>query len=441
MPLEREPTASDAGYSQKMRRDSLHSVPAEDCQSDRASSNDHGRDKNAVPALTRRQKLKANFKRFKWWYLLGLIVFVSILLPILFKIIIPAIIQDILNSQELPVEAGTLQVLTPTQINMSLLTFLDTPLGVKLKPVDLCLHNNDTSPISSFLKLHLPEQHISHKTEVVIMNQTLLVTNETELLIWFNRFFDQPTVELSLQAEPEIHLGALKYNRSLQKTIEIPSLNHLDGFGLRDLEFMLQPNRTKFNIKGHLNIPNSGVLTLGLGNLTFNLESGETRLGLVHLYDVHLKPGDNLVPFDGNFFFQELVPNLSDILDSQKGPLGNGYMELNATGNSTVAGGKHIKYIEGVLNKKHIRFRVPVVTLLTDVARGLLDAHQGSLLDAFGGAVGNATLFEQLLGHWEGGNQEKAGEASLTRDLMRRGKGGKSWMLNLLRLGLRAKRA
>ena len=58
-------------------------APAADAQSDNASSDDHVRDKKAIPGPSKRQKLKQNFGRFKWWYLLGLIILLAILLPLL----------------------------------------------------------------------------------------------------------------------------------------------------------------------------------------------------------------------------------------------------------------------------------------------------------------------------------------------------------------------
>ncbi|CAG9990073.1 unnamed protein product [Clonostachys byssicola] len=435
---EKESTAAGGRSSPGQRRGSIHSAPDQDTQSYEASLEDHAPDKKASPVNSKREKAKRHFKRWKWWYLLAFIILLAILLPLLFKVIIPAIIQNILNGQKLPIDGGALQALSPTHVNMSLLTSLNTPLGVKLDPVDLYLYNKETNPVSPFFKLRLPELHINHRTDVIVTNQTLLVTNETELLIWFNQFFDRPKVELSLKGDPNIFLGILSYKRHLDKAIEVPSLNYLDGFGLVDLDFMLRSNDTKFNMKGNLNIPNSGALSLGLGNLTFNLESGPTRLGLVHLYDVQLRPGNNTVPFDGNFFFDELVPNLSEVLDSQKEWLSNGYFKFNATGNSTIVNGQHIKYIEGVLNQKHIGFTVPVVSLLSDVIGGLLGVDQGSLLNIFGGALGNSTLFEQLLGHWGDGNQ--ATNNTTTRSILKRGKGKRPWMYNLLKLGLRNKR-
>ncbi|KAF4951246.1 hypothetical protein FSARC_12973 [Fusarium sarcochroum] len=443
MASERQHTAAGAATSPEEARvsTSAQDAPAQGSQSDNASSNDHVRDEKSAPGPTKWQKTKIHLVHFKWWYLVGFIIFLAILLPILFTVIVPAIVQSILNSQKLPIDGGALQVLSPTEVNMSILTSLDTPLAAILKPVDLYLYNKETQPFSSFLKLRFPERHINHKTELSITNQTLLVMNETELLIWFNRFFDEPKVELSLEGKPEIHLSSLKYHRSLKKTIEIPSLTYLDGFALKDLQFDLQSNRTsKYNMKGNLNIPNSGVLRLGLGNLSFNVVSGDVRLGLINLYDLQLWPGNNSVPFEGNFFFDELVPNLSAVLNSQKGPLGNGYIEFNATGNATIANGKHIKYVEGVLNNKHIRFTVPVITLLGDVIGGLLDSDQGSLLDIFGGAVGNTTLVEHILNHWEGDGQEQPGDKTV-RGLMKRSKEGRSrsWMWSLLKLGLTRK--
>ncbi|VUC25651.1 unnamed protein product [Clonostachys rosea] len=434
---ENEDTAPGGRSSPGERRGSTHSAPSQHAQSD-ASLEDHVHDEKPIPVVSKREKVKRHFGRWKWWYLVAFIILLAILLPLLFKVIIPAIIQNILNGQKLPIAGGALQALSPTTVNMSLLTSLNTPLGVKLDPVDLYLYNKETKPVSSFFKLRLPELHINHQTDVLVTNQTLSVTNETELIIWFNQFFDLPKVELSVEGDPNIFLGTLNYKRHLEKTVEVSSLNYLDGFGLVDLDFMLKSNDTTFNMKGNLNIPNAGVLTLGLGNLTFNLESGPTRLGLVHLYDVQLRPGNNTVPFDGNFFFDELVPNLSEVLDSQKEPLSNGYFKFNATGNSTIVNGEHIKYIEGVLNQKHIGFTVPVISLLGDVIGGLLGADQGSLLDIFGGALGNSTLFEQLLGHWGDGNQ--ASNSTTTRSILKRSKGKQTWMWNLLKLGLRNKR-
>ncbi|KAH6879514.1 hypothetical protein B0T10DRAFT_413042 [Thelonectria olida] len=402
---------------------------------DSVSTDEHVSDKKPTTVVTKKEKLKRHWKRFWWWYLITLIVLLAILLPIFFKIIIPKIVQNIVTGQSVPINSGALQALSPTKLNMTLNTSLDTPLGVKIDPTYLNLYNKNTSDFSPFLKLRLPEQHVHHKTEVLITNQTVTVTNETELLLWFNQFFDLPRVQLSIKADTNVHLGALKYTPELDKTIQIPSLNYLNGFGVSDMQFVFPPRNGK-NMKGHLNIPNSGALTLGLGNLTFNLMSGKTRLGLVDIYDLQLRPGNNTPPFDGNFFFDELVPNLAQILDGQKAALAQGNIEFNATGNATVVDGKHVKYIEGVLNTKHIRFTIPVISILSDVVSAMLGGGSDSLFDIFGEAIGNTTLIEHLLDHWDTDNSD---ESELTTRTVKPKSKKRSWMWSALRLGLRRK--
>ncbi|KAF4340279.1 hypothetical protein FBEOM_5790 [Fusarium beomiforme] len=446
---EREPTAAGAGTAtEETRNASGEQVPAADAASNDASSDDNVRDEKAAAGLTKRQrlnnkwqKLKSHVWRFKWWYLLAIAILLAILLPLLFTVIIPAIVQDILNDQKLPIYGGALQVMSPSEVNMSIDTQLKTPIAATLKPTDLFLYSKETKPISSFFKLEFPEVHIHSHTNVSVTNQTLKVTNETELTKWFNVFFDKPDAELSLHGKPEIKLGSLSYHRSLKKTVDIPSLNYLDGFALKSLDFDLNENRTsKYNMKGMLNIPNAGVLRLGLGNLTFNVMSGDINLGLINLWDLQLWPGNNSVPFDGNFFFDQLVPNLKEILDMQGGYLNKGVLGFNATGNTTKVGDQHIKYIEGVLNYKHIPFTFPVITLLGDVIGGLMDGNSGSLLDVLGTSIGNTTLLEHVLGHWDN-NGEGAPSNNTARSLVERSKtrAPKAWMWSLLRLGLTRK--
>lgn len=316
---------------------------------------------------------------------------------------------------------------------------IDSPIPAKLDAMQLALYNKDTNPETPFLELSFPSVKLSGKTKIDVKSQTLPVLNQSELTLWFNKFFDESKVKLSVKSEPTVHLGALKYTKSLDRTIEVPSLNYLNGFELKNMEFNLKRNETKFNMKGTLNIPNSGVLTLGLGDLQFNVVSGTVNLGLINLYKLELKPGNNTVPFEGNFFFNELVPNLHDVLDSQKEALGNGYIELFATGNTTMVDGVRIPYIEGVLNTKRIRFTIPVIALLGDVLAAVLGADQGSLLDIFGQAVGNNTLLENILGRWDSTDQQSMN--STRSSLTKRQKTNSAWKWKLLRMGVNLKKS
>ncbi|KAI8952872.1 hypothetical protein F4801DRAFT_191011 [Xylaria longipes] len=369
--------------------------------SDETSSVDHVQEKAAAAVpLTKRQKVKRHCGRFKWWYLgVGLIILI-ILLPLIFTKIIPAITQDIVSSQKLPIIGGTFQALSPTELSVTLETQLDTPLAADLDPTTLFVYNKDTPDYSPFINITLPKLHVDHKTPVVVTNQTVKVTNETELIKWFNKVFDEPTAELTVKGKTTVHLGALKMTSHIGKTIEAGALNHLEGFGITSLRLMYPPLEDGTNIKGTLNLPNAGVLTLGLGNLTLDLYSGDIKLGFVNIYEVVLPPGNNTRNYEGQLYLKELVPNLGAILDSQSAPLADGNIELRARGNATMVNGMHIRYVEQVLNKKTLVATVPVVKLLGDVISSFSGSGNASLTDLLGDTLGNSTFIEGLLDHW-----------------------------------------
>ena len=91
-----------------------------------------------------------------------------------------------MNSQKLPIMRGTFQALSPTELSVTLDTQLDTPLAADLDPTTLFVYNKDTPEYSPFLNVTLPKLHANHKTPVLVTNQTVKVTNETELVKWFD---------------------------------------------------------------------------------------------------------------------------------------------------------------------------------------------------------------------------------------------------------------
>jgi hypothetical protein len=219
------------------------------------------------------------------------------------------------------------------------------------------------------------------------------------------------------------------------------------------MQFTIPPDSSGRNVKGHLIIPNSGVLTLGMGNVTFNVMAGDVKLGLVAVYNLDLKPGNNTPAFDGVLYFDQLVPHLATILNAEQGALADGMIELNATGNSTINYGEHIPYIEGVLNYKSIPMRIPVTSLLLDLVSGVLasgtNGTQPPLLSTLGEVLGNRTLFEQMLDYFEPGTsgaaQGSSNNATTTQSSkVKRAQDktvGRTMQMNLFRLGIRGLRS
>jgi len=115
--------------------------------------------------------------------------------------------------------------MSPTQLNVTIHTELDTPLPARLDPMTLHLYNSETPEYSPFLALQLPETHTNHLTELNIESQVVTISNETELIKWFSSVFDDRNTTLSNRGDTTVHLGALHYDVHLDKTVAMPGLN------------------------------------------------------------------------------------------------------------------------------------------------------------------------------------------------------------------------
>ncbi|KAI0477339.1 hypothetical protein GGR56DRAFT_402696 [Xylariaceae sp. FL0804] len=369
------------------------------------SSDDHVQEKEeaAVP-LNKRQKVKRHCGQFWLWYLIGSIIFLAIFLPILFEVIIPAIVQRIVSQQALPVNGGSFIAISPNQLNVSLSTSLNTPLPAVIEPTTLFLYNKNTTDFSPFLNITLPKQHVDGKTTVNVDGQVVTITNETELVKWFNNVFDLAESDLSVRGKSSVHLGALHSKAKIDKTVEVQSLNQLSGFGIQDLELVLPAASNGTNIQGTLNLPNWGSLTIGLGDVALNLMAGGVRIGLIHIDNVSLPPGNNTCYFTGKVFFGTVIQNIGTILTSQASALSNGNIELVATGNATTVNGQHIPFVEAILNNKQVSSTTPIVKLLGDVVSSFTGGGGGvsgaSLTTLVGDVFGNSTLLEDILDNW-----------------------------------------
>ncbi|KAK7937202.1 uncharacterized protein PG986_014070 [Apiospora aurea] len=415
-------TAGANGEQEQLRQQQAGTSFLDGPGRDDSSTDDHVQDK-APPAavVTRKQKFKRHCGRFKWWYVAGTIIFLAIFLPILFLVILPAIVQRIVDDQGLPIKDGAFLCLSPTQMMISLETSLKTPLAARIDPLTMFLYNKETPEFSPFLNLTLPEQKLDGETAIVVTNRTVAITDEKELITWFDSVWDKPQTELSVRGDSTVHLGALHSKVHLEKTVEVNSLNQLSGFGIEDLSLILPPLDDGRNVRGTLNLPNWGSLTLGLGNVSLNLMAGDVRIGLITIYDVMIPPGNNTREFDGRLFLDQVAANLGAVLASQGEALNQGMIQIDATGNATVVNGKHIPFVEAILNKKRVTSKIGVFTLLGDVIDSLTNSQQaagngtatsgngGSLVDLVGDTFGNSTLLSQALQHWKNATAQQQG--------------------------------
>ncbi|KAI0483936.1 hypothetical protein GGR56DRAFT_544 [Xylariaceae sp. FL0804] len=351
--------------------------------------------KLTVMKTPRKARLRKHCGRFWLCYLIAAIIFSAIFLPLVFLKIIPALAQLIVNKTSLPIYGGSIQAISNDQLIIGLETALTVPAGltVSLDPLDLFLYNKDSPEFSPYLTVPLGRQELKGHTVINIQNQTISVGNRTELNAWLTSALNDVTTSVSVRGNTTAHLGALKAHIHLEKTVEIAALDKLTGVSIADARFVLPAEADGTNIAGHFTLPNYSALTLGLGNVTFNVWSGDILVGQAALLDVDVAPGNSTLPFRGELFLDTITSDLVGILTSQGEYLSRGILGLGINGNTTVVDGEHVEYLEDVLNAASLWTEVPVTQLLVDGLSSVLGGNislLSGLGDIFGGGDGGS---------------------------------------------------
>ncbi|KAK8041702.1 hypothetical protein PG993_006225 [Apiospora rasikravindrae] len=355
---------------------------------------DHPEKANATPPrVGKRQKVKRHFARFWCCYLIAVIIFLAIMLPVLFLKIIPAVAQRVVDDTDLPIKNATLKAVSSDQIKVSLTTSLNVPKGlsVGLDEFSLYMYNPGTEGgFYPYLSLDMKAMSLSGDTDITVTDQMLRVSNHTELNNWLNRTFVDDSTELSVKGDTTAHLGALKMGIHLAKTVPLAGLRKLDGVTLDAIKLVLPPAKSDgTNIVGNFTLPNWSILTMDLGNITLDILAGQILVGTATIFDVFLPPGNHTMPFRGQLYIPTLVENFGGLLSSQGDALASGKLTLGVRGNRTEVDGQRISYLEHVLNNMVLMTDVPVAQVLGDLVDSISGRNATVSLDGLLGLAGN----------------------------------------------------
>ena len=106
-----------------------------------------------------------------------------------------------------------------------------------------------------------------------------------------------------------------------------------------------------------MHLPNPSVLTLTLGNVTFNNSVDGTPIGTSTLDNVVLKPGDNELPM-------RATADQAAVLKLVAGKHKDGKLPVTVRGTSVVYGGQHLEYYEEALGASEQRVTLDVMAAL-----------------------------------------------------------------------------
>ena len=303
----------------------------------------------------------------------------------------------------------------PGHIQLSLVAFLSIPkpFTVDLKPFNLTLFRRSTVPMTPYIELPLPEQHLKGNSTIAVTGQTVQIANVTEFtgLIHDALFSDKFT--LSVRGTADAFLGPLKTRITLDKDVQLQGLNKLEGFKIDSAQALLPPQGQN-NLAGNISLPNPSIVTIELvrttcrifrcvltisqGDLTLNLNINDTSVGQAFVQGLRLAPGSNSFPFTGTLDFQSILQNIAPILTNELPSLLNQSLSLSATGSSVSLNGSHIPYYEDNLKSIDLPAQLAIAPFLKNTISAFLSkSSQNPLSSLQQGFVDLLNKFESIL--------------------------------------------
>ncbi|KAI9770302.1 MAG: hypothetical protein M1840_003461 [Geoglossum simile] len=222
-------------------------------------------------------------------------------------------------------------------------------------PAALFLESTEPN-IKPFAYLQLPKVR-STKSTLVSIDQTVKITDIDQFSEYTKTVMNSETFRVALRGRTVLHLGRLPATSvNYNEVLTFKGLNKLKGFDILGSHIVLSNDTTAPNLIGHAYIPNPSLMTLQMGNVTYDLYANNTFIGQSLIPNLTLRPGNNTV---------EMRSKVNLLLVAKLTNATAGMLELEVRGNSSVYNGQHLPYFEAAIKSNPIQ-----ITLNATKAKG-----------------------------------------------------------------------
>ncbi|KAL8938860.1 MAG: hypothetical protein Q9216_003663 [Gyalolechia sp. 2 TL-2023] len=302
-------------------------------------------------------KLKAHFK--KWWWL-HLIFFIASTLII----VLCVIAQDGVDDSTLEIQSLTFTNPTPNSFHLEQTALLTN--HNRYHPhldafnASLSVGGSEDKP---FAYVEIPAVHAT-ETATTHFDQEVQVVDLEAFIDYNAQLWTNSSVELIVKGRTELHEGKLPSTTvDFNKRIDMRGKSRcptfcscfegIPGFNVTDFSIKLLPEPDGANMIGTVYIPNPTVLTLTMGNVTFNNYVDDEFIGTSLLSDLVLRPGNNTVSMRSTV-------NQTLVIEKVTGTYKDGMLPIEVRSNSSIYDGQHLEYFEKALqgSQQHIVLNV-----------------------------------------------------------------------------------
>ncbi|KAJ5557969.1 hypothetical protein N7535_009462 [Penicillium sp. DV-2018c] len=343
----------------------------------------------SVSTNPKKDKFRRHCRRFWFVYLIGNVIFLAILLPIFFMVVIPAVAQLVVNKADIRLVNAQVMNPTPDSVRMTLETKvnLKLALGVRLDPVVFYTFVRKFGHESAYAGIDIPGQTLKGNYTLGVQDQFTPLLNLTTWEEFVHQAVYQKKTSLSMYGKTTGYLGVLKNHITLDRDVVISSLNKFEGFSIADATIVLPAEDDGSNLIGNITLPNPTVLTFEVGTIVLDLKSGDTDLviGNATVKDVTLRPGNNVFPLRGVLDLKTVIGNLSKVLASQAPSLRNGSLGITAVTRTIVSNGTLIPYYTNVLGSLPLLANVGIGEVVKNTLGHLTSGGKLNLTGALSG--------------------------------------------------------
>ncbi|PGH23289.1 hypothetical protein AJ80_02705 [Polytolypa hystricis UAMH7299] len=301
----------------------------------------------------------ANVKRFWWAYLIGFIaVVLVVVLPVIY-VGYPNLAQRDVNKSTLDITEMEVSNPAPDSFDIKLRQVIGSDSHYK----PLFYAFNATVKLAGaedpFFTVEVPEVKAVDGA-VSTINQKVQLPESGAFTDFSVAVMEKESLDIIIQGRPQLRVGKLpKATVDYDKTVTLKGLNGLKGFKVLDIKLASdQPDGA--NMIGEVLIPNPSIMTLAMGNITLDLSVEGTKIGISHLNNIVIRPGDNT-------FAMRTIANQSHVLSLVAGKdakFKSGKIPLDIVGNSSVYNGELIPYFTKALSSNKLSIELDVLGAL-----------------------------------------------------------------------------
>ncbi|MCJ1340282.1 hypothetical protein MMC09_005576 [Bachmanniomyces sp. S44760] len=307
----------------------------------KASETGHIEEVELGPTLGFGGKLKNHLRKWWWLHLIFFIASTLIIVLCLIYVAFPRISQDNINDSTLTVTSLVLSDPTPDSFHLVQTSTIGngSPYHPQLDAFNASLSLDGGNP---YAYVEIPHVHATASATSVI-DQDVQITDLGAFTDYNVNVLNSEEVKVDVKGRTNLHEMRFPTTTvNYDKTTTMKGLNKLAGFNVTSFQIELTPEADGTNMVGMVYIPNPTVMTLSMGNVTFNNFLDSTLIGTTTLSNLILTPGNNTIPMRSTI-------NQTIVIEAIATKYKDGMLPVNIVGNESVYNGAHLTYFEKAL--------------------------------------------------------------------------------------------